>query len=499
MSVATSYLNPSDFPHDMELLIVLRWGQHFAANAAELDAGELLSGALSRACQAPACRGENGEIVYTALPAQRPNVICEKRAVVINLGNPAKISAFSVMQAGAKLARFLETAQESRAALLTDFPPEDCPLAADELIERLLLGVKLGNYRFALMGKQDKAHDIKIYISGEYWHDQSVSRFHSLAEGVCLARDWVNYPASHLHPDNFADYLAPLAAAGVVIEELKEEQLKQLGIGALLAVGGGSKRKPRLLVLRYRGEGAAEQPLALVGKGICFDAGGLCIKTAKQMFPMRGDMAGAAAVAGTLLALARQKAKVHVVGILPIAENLPSSSAYKPGDIIESASGRTIEVYDTDCEGRMVLCDALHYAATRCNPRAIVDLATLTYSVMQGLGPVFAGLFASDDKLAQTLLAAAERTGERFWRLPLDSAYDEGLRSPVADLRQHAKTDDGDAPYAAAFLKHFAEGKPWAHLDIAGKELLEEDAPLARAGASGFGVLLLEEWLNSQR
>jgi len=495
MNVRIAYLEPADFPPEADVLIVLRWGQQFSSHAAELDTEERLNGALSRACQSPSCNGKSGEIVDTMLPPAS-NAHVARRAVVLNLGNPKSITALSLMKAGAKLARFLESQKESRVTVLSDWH-EDCALASQQGLGRLLLGLQLGNYRFALMGKQDKAHAIEIYLSGEYWQAPSIARMHSLAEGVCLARDLVNLPASHLRPDNFADALSPLAKAGVEIEELKEKELKQLGMGALLAVGGGSVRKPRLVVLRYRGENAPEQPIALVGKGICFDAGGLCIKTAKQMFPMRGDMAGAAAVAGTLLALARQQAKVHVVGVLPIAENLPSASSYKPGDIIESASGRTIEVYDTDCEGRMVLCDALHYAATRYSPSAIIDLATLTYSVMQGLGPVFAGLFATHEKLAKGLLAAGERTGERLWRLPLDSAYDEGLRSAVADLRQHAKTDDGDAPYAAAFLKHFAEGKPWVHLDIAGKELLEEDSPLARAGASGFGVLLLEEWLNA--
>jgi len=494
MSVETLFLNASDFPRQADVRIVLRFGARFAARASEWD--RELNGALTRSCEVPACCGLSGEIVDTVLPPPPPDGRRERRAIVLNLGNPAEITVLSLMQAGAKLARFLESAKESRVTLLCD-GEEACAVPRHELTGRLLLGLHLGNYRFALMGKQDKAHDIEMGVSGEEWDVDSVSRFTSLAEGVCLARDLVNYPASHLHPDNFADSLKPLAEAGIAVEELKEDRLRQLGMGALLAVGAGSARKPRLLVLRYCGENAPEQPIALVGKGICFDAGGLCLKTSRQMFPMRGDMAAAAAVAGTLLALARKQAKAHVVGILAIAENLPSSTAYKPGDIVKSASGRTIEVYDTDCEGRMVLCDALHYAATRCNPAAIVDLATLTYSVMQGLGPVFAGLFASDDKLAETLLAAGERVGERFWRLPLDSAYAEGLRSPVADLRQHAKTDDGDAPYAAAFLKHFAEGKPWAHLDIAGKELLEEDTPLARAGASGFGVLLLEEWLNS--
>jgi leucyl aminopeptidase len=230
---------------------------------------------------------------------------------------------------------------------------------------------------------------------------------------------------------------------------------------------------------------------------MCFDAGGLCIKTGAQMFTMKGDMAGAAAVIGTMLALARQKAAVHVVGVLGVAENMLSGSAYKPGDIVTTLSGRTVEVFDTDCEGRMVLADILHYAATRFDPLAIVDLATLTYSVMRGLGHVFAGIFSSHDQLAQALLTAGEATGERLWRMPLDPAYEQVLQTPFADLRQHGRDlEDGDAPVAAAFLRHFVEGRPWVHLDIAGKELIAEDRPLARAGASGFGVQLLEEWIR---
>jgi len=472
-----------------EVVLVLRWQSHFAKRAAQLD--KELGGALERAWQSPRCQGQSGEIIDLLAPMG----IAARRVLSLNLGAPAQLTALSLMKAGVKLARFLEAEKESAVTLLAD-TPQDSAIAEADIIPRLLLGLRLGNYRFKLMARQEKAHDIALSLSAEGLNQAAMQRFAALAEGVALARDLVNYPASHLNPDNFAAYLRDLSAAGIEVEEIDAAELKRLGMQALLAVGGGSARAPRLFVLRWRGEDVQEKPLALVGKGICFDAGGLCLKTARQMFPMRGDMAGAAAVVGCLLALARQKAKVHVVGVLAVAENLPSSTAYKPGDIIQSLSGRTIEVYDTDCEGRMVLCDALHYAASRCNPRAIVDLATLTYSVMQGLGPVFGGLFASDDGLAEGLLAAGERCGERFWRLPLDSAYDEGLRSPVADLRQHAKTDDGDAPYAAAFLKHFAEGLPWVHLDMAGKELAEEDSELARSGASGFGVLLLEEWLN---
>jgi leucyl aminopeptidase len=267
-------------------------------------------------------------------------------------------------------------------------------------------------------------------------------------------------------------------------------------MNAILAVGNGSDRKPCVIVLTWTGAPGA--PLALVGTGRCFDAGGLAIKTGPQMFGMKGDMGGAAAVIGTMLALARQQAAVSVVGVLGVAENMLSGASYKPGDVVTTMSGRTVEVFDTDCEGRMVLADVLHYTATRFQPRAMVDLATLTYSVMRGLGHVFAGLFATHDHLARGLLEAGEVTGERFWRLPLDPAYDESLHSPIADLRQHGRDlEDGDAPVAAAFLRNFAEGLPWVHLDIAGKELIDTNGPLARAGGQGFGVRLLEEWITS--
>ncbi len=289
-----------------------------------------------------------------------------------------------------------------------------------------------------------------------------------------------------------------LREAGIEIETLDEAELKRLGMNALLAVGSASMHPPRIVVLRYRGKNGSDAPLAFVGKGVCFDAGGLCIKTGPQMFDMKGDMAGAAAVAGLLLALARQGSKVDAVGVLGIAENMLSGKSYKSGDVITTLSGQTVEVFDTDCEGRMLLADCLYYTATRFKPSAIVDLATLTYSVMRGLGSIFAGLFSTDDTIASGMIAAGEAVGERFWRMPLDHAYDEGLQSPLADLRQHARNlEDGDAPYAAAFLRHFTDNRPWVHLDIAGKELSETDGPMARQGGVGFGVQMLERWVGA--
>jgi leucyl aminopeptidase len=328
----------------------------------------------------------------------------------------------------------------------------------------------------------------------------ALARINAIADGVEYARTLVNLPPNHLHPDNFHDHLEPLREAGIDVEILETAKLKELGMNAILAVGSGSARPPRVAVLRYRGKSAPAQPMAFVGKGVCFDSGGLCIKRGEQMFDMKADMGGAAAVVGLLIALARQGSPVHAVGVLGIAENMPSGTALKPRDIITTASGQTVEVFDTDAEGRLILADCLYYAASRFNPSVIVDLATLTYSVMRGLGSVFAGLFSTDDAIASQMIAAGETVGERFWQLPLDKAYDEGLQSPFADIRHHAKDmEDGDAPYAAAFLRHFTEDRPWVHLDIAGKEMADADRPLGREGATAFGVQMLEEWVRSTR
>jgi leucyl aminopeptidase len=261
-------------------------------------------------------------------------------------------------------------------------------------------------------------------------------------------------------------------------------------------VGGGSARPPRLLVLQYNGaKSKGDGPIALVGKGVCFDAGGLCLKKPSGMITMKGDMAGGAAVVGAIHALAKRRAKVNVVGVVGLVENLPSSTAYKPGDIVTTMSGQTVEVIDTDAEGRMVLADALYYAASRFKPACIIDLATLTYAVMAAVGGAFSGIFCNQERLYKDLTAAGETTGERLWRLPIDGYYDESLESPIADLRHHGSdADSADAAYATALLKNFIDGRPWAHLDIANKEFVHKESALTPVGASGYGVALLESF-----
>ena len=481
---------------DAPVIVILKAdGQALGPRAAALDAAA--GGILSRACSGTAEAGDCIDLVP-------PQGVTARRLIVLSLGKAETVSALSLAKAGGNLAAHLEARGEDEATIVLD-AIAGISLSEAEVLARIALGLRLRRYRFDLrnlrpVAAEDKAWRIRLVGADGKALDAVLARTNAVAEGVEYARTLVNLPPNHLHPDSFPSHLEPLREAGIEVEVLDADRLKDLGMNAILAVGAGSVCAPKIAVLRYRGEGSGEQPLAFVGKGVCFDSGGLCIKGGAQMFDMKADMGGAAAVVGLLLSLARQNSPVHAVGILGIAENLPSGTALKPREIITTGSGQTVEVFDTDAEGRLILADCLHYAATRFEPSVIVDLATLTYSVMRGLGSIFAGLFSTDDAIADGMIAAGETVGERFWRLPLDHAYDDGLKSPLADLRHHAKDmEDGDAPYAAAFLRHFTQDRPWVHLDIAGKELAGEDRPLGREGATAFGVQMLEEWVRTTR
>ena len=315
--------------------------------------------------------------------------------------------------------------------------------------------------------------------------------------GTAFARNLIAEPSNSLTPAGFVARLGALAAAGVTVEVLEPAALRRQGLGALLAVGAGSAHPPRLLVLRWAGPkkigmGKAP-PVAFVGKGITFDTGGICIKPADGMWDMRADMAGAAACAGAMLALALRKSVTPAVAVLPLADNTTGAASYRPSDVLRSHSGRTIEVVDTDAEGRLVLADALSYAVRRFKPRAMIDLATLTGSIVTALGHHMAGLFGNDDALADAVLAAGTSVGEPAWRMPISARHRDDLHSDIADLR-HCLTGRllPDACHAAAFLREFAEGTPWAHLDIAGVESHEDADDDHAAGPTGFGVRLLD-------
>src|SRR5216684_3523348 len=306
-----------------------------------------------------------------------------------------------------------------------------------------------------------------------------------------MARELVNEPPNVLFPVEFARRAGQLRKLGVIVEVLDVKAMTKLGMGALLGVAQGSTQPGRVVIMRWNGGKRGDQPVAFIGKGVCFDTGGISIKPAGSMEDMKGDMAGAACVVGLMHALAARKAKVNVVGAIGLVENMPDGNAYRPGDILKSMSGQTIEIINTDAEGRLVLADVLHYVNTKYKPKFMIDLATLTGAIMVALGQEHAGLFSNDDELAARLGVAGSATGETVWRMPLGPAYDKLIESKFADVKNTGGRNGGSIT-AAQFLKRFVNDTPWAHLDIAGTAMGAPKSEINHSWGSGFGVRLLE-------
>ena len=327
-------------------------------------------------------------------------------------------------------------------------------------------------------------------------HDEAASswpRYAAIADGVALTRELVSEPANIIYPESFVERCQHLAELGIEITVLDDKQMGELGMGALLGVAQGSRKPARMLAMKWDGTGGQqERPLCFVGKGVTFDTGGISIKPAAGMEDMKWDMGGAGAVAGVMKALAGRKAKAHVIGICALVENMPDGNAQRPGDIVTSMSGQTIEVLNTDAEGRLVLCDAIHWAQETYNPEYIVDLATLTGAIIVSLGSEYAGLFSNSDELSDKLLAAGGKSGDMLWRFPLSKAYDKLIDSPIADMKNIGAKGAGSIT-AAQFIGRFVkDGVKWAHLDIAGTVWADKDGPVWAKGATGYGVRLLD-------
>jgi leucyl aminopeptidase len=413
------------------------------------------------------------------------------RRILVGLGpapRPAAIEA-----AGAAAARAAGAAEE--LALAGEGHAADA-------IAHLAAGIALGAWSFDAHRSRDipaRPRRLTIHTADPAAAEAALARLAPGIAGCLLARDLTAEPANHLTTRRFAARLEALAAEGVEVAIHRRKWLARQGFGAILAVGGGSADPPRLAVLRWRGT-LPLPPVALVGKGIVFDTGGISIKPAAGMEAMRADMAGAAACAGAMLALARRRSPAPAVAVLAIAENATGAASYRPGDVIRTASRRTVEVIDTDAEGRLVLADALHHAIAAFRPRAVIDLATLTGSIVTALGHHRAGIFGTDAALMASAAAAGEAVGEPLWPMPIGAGHREALQSDIADLRQCAPAGSGawggrflpDACHAAAFLREFVGGIPWAHLDIAGVDTAEEAHALGPAGPTGFGARLLD-------
>jgi leucyl aminopeptidase len=318
----------------------------------------------------------------------------------------------------------------------------------------------------------------------------------AIADGVALTQTLVAEPPNILYPESFVERCQHLADLGVELEILDERQMKALGMGALLGVAQGSTRPPRLLAMRWNGGKAGDAPVVFIGKGVTFDTGGISLKPGPGMDMMKWDMGGAGAVAGAMKALAGRKAKANVVGVVGLVENMPDGNAMRPGDIVTTMSGQTVEVLNTDAEGRLVLCDCIAWAQKTYSPKVIVDLATLTGAMVISLGHEYAGMFANDDDLAAKLLEAGEASGNKLWRFPLSPAYDKLIDSPIADMKNIGPREGGSIT-AAQFLKRFVdEGVAWAHLDIAGMAWHDKEGATYAKGATGYGVRLLDRFIT---
>ncbi|MCZ0811066.1 MAG: leucyl aminopeptidase [Pseudomonadota bacterium] len=362
----------------------------------------------------------------------------------------------------------------------------------------LALGLALRSYRFGAHKRPDDPKEqrdditVTMMVSKPAEAQEAFAPKAAIAEGVFFTRDLISEPANHLTTTEFADRISAMENLGLKITILEESDMSELGMGALLSVGHGSASPSKLAVMEWKGGAKGQAPLALVGKGVVFDTGGISLKPAAGMEDMTMDMGGAGVVCGTMRALALRKARANVVGLVGLVENMPSDRATRPGDVVTSMKGDTIEVINTDAEGRMVLADVLWYAQERFNPAGIVDLATLTGAMIIALGNEKAGVFSNDDALCDAFLKAAETEGEGAWRMPLAKAYDDLLKSDIADMKNVGGRAAGSIT-AAQFLKRFVRDEvPWIHLDIAGVTLLKTDAPHAPKGASGWGVMALD-------
>jgi leucyl aminopeptidase len=384
------------------------------------------------------------------------------------------------------------------ALVVFDLPrsPQNVSAAAAELV----LGMRLRDYKFDIYktkNKDDEDNDgdeIFVAVEEPAAVRREMKTRDGLAEGVLWARSLVNEPANVLYPEEFARRTLELEKLGVQVKILDTTELEELGMHALLGVGQGSDRPSRAVIMRWRGTKAgkdASKPLAFIGKGVCFDTGGISIKPAASMEDMKGDMAGAACVVGLMHALAARKAKVDVIGAIGLVENMPGPNAQRPGDIVKSMSGQTIEIINTDAEGRLVLADLLWYVQDKFKPKFMIDLATLTGAILVALGQEYAGLFSNDDDLSEKLAKAGKETGEKVWRMPLGPAYDKLIDSKFADMKNTGGRHGGSIT-AAQFLQRFVNGTSWAHLDIAGTGMSSPATEVSQSWGSGYGVRLLD-------
>jgi leucyl aminopeptidase len=482
------------FPEAGTIVVGVAADRRLTPGAAEVD--KRTKGALKRALAASRFTGKRDE----TLDLLAPDGLKADRVLMVGLGKPEELDELALQAiGGGTLARLNEAGVETAACLIGP-GLNGAKLDAATRAAHFAYGARLRSYRFdKYRTKEEPEKKPSLKRLGLLLDDATPARrlydrLDRVADGVFFTRDLVSEPPNVIYPETLAKEAESLKQLGVEVEVFGVRELRKLGANAILGVGQGSAHEPRLVVMQWRGAPRArnKRPIAFVGKGVTFDTGGLSLKPSAGMEDMKWDMGGAGVVIGLLKALAGRKAKVNAVGVAGLTENMPSGTAQRPSDIVKSLSGQTIEVLNTDAEGRLVLADALWYCQDRFKPRWMIDLATLTGAIIVSLGHEHAGLFANDDELAERLLAAGQATGEKLWRLPLHESYDKELDCDAADVKNITGNRAGGSITAAQFLQRFVKDVPWAHLDIAGVAWSKKDAPTVPKGATAFGVRLLD-------
>ena len=457
-----------------------------AGAASSLDAAT--GGALQRAIAGGRFTGAKGQ----TLDVVAPHNVDAARLVLVGSGAPAAFGAEAIEAAGAQAYQAVKTSGADILVL-------KLPAISAELAAGAAFGARLAAYRFDRYRTTEKPEKkpsirkLRLEVDDPKAATKAFKRLSGLADAIIFARDLVSEPANILYPEEFARRVKGLTDLGLEVEILGVKEMKKLGMGALLGVGQGSVRESQLAVIQWKGaKDPNAQPIAFVGKGVCFDTGGISLKSADGMEEMITDMGGAAAVSGAMYALAARKAKVNAVGILGLVENMPDGNAQRPGDVVTTMSGQTVEVINTDAEGRLVLADAIWYCHQRFKPKILIDLATLTGAIVVALGKDIGGLFSNNDELANKLLAAAKTSGDALWRMPMPAQYETHIDSPVADMKNVGPRYGGSIT-AALFIQRYVKDTPWAHLDIASTAWKPgSTVPTIPSGATGFGVRLLD-------
>lgn len=471
-------------------------GKGLALSPSARNLDKKTGGALKKAIQASRFKGEEGQVLEILAPAK----LKATRILLMGAGDGKDADARRFQDIGGSAAGRLKASGEKDLFIAAD-TLKGCSMDAAEMAANTAFGARLANYSFDRYFTKNNDHKkptllrVTLACDGAAAARKLYAPLGKVVDGVFMTRNLVSEPANVIYPESLARQCKGLEKLGVKITILTEKEMTKLGMGALLGVGQGSARGSRVVVMEWNGRRAKKGgpgPVALVGKGVTFDTGGISIKPSGGMEMMKWDMGGSAAVIGAMMALAGRKAKAHVVGIVGLVENMPSSTAQRPGDVVTSMSGQTIEVINTDAEGRLVLCDILHYVQDKYKPQAVVDLATLTGAIITSLGNEYAGLFSNNDALCERLSNAGEAEGEKVWRMPLGKPYDKMINSQIADMKNVGQGGKAGSITAAQFLaRYILNDTPWAHIDIAGTAWNDTAKPTVPKGGAGFGVRLL--------